>query len=707
MVENFLDKIYAGFLGMNVGIRLGAPVEPVPWDTDRIRDIYGEITGYVKEYRNFAADDDVNGPVYFLRGLTDHGVGSRLTPEMVGRAWLNYTRNGIGMFWWGGYGISTEHTAYRNLKQGIPAPASGSIGQNGTELAEQIGGQIFIDTWGFIWPGRPEKAADYARTAASVSHDGNGLHGAAFMAACIAAAYTAESVDEILDAGLAQIPPGCIYAEVVWAVRNFHREHPGDFRECMQYLTENWGYDKYGGVCHIIPNAGVCILAILYGGGDFNRTIEIAAMCGWDTDCNAGNVGSILGVFTGLSGIREAYRKPVNDVVITSGISGYLNILDVPSYVKDLAACAYLLAGEELPAEIVRPRDGELLFDFELPGSTHGMRLSDEIRFLKRHSHKGSLSGKGSLEILIDRILPEDSCHVYYKPFYRRKDFHDERYKPVFSPQVFSGQLFKAQVCLELWLQGEILAAPYVRTAMREEYLYGEALRLIPGEWTALEFTIPDTCGDEIAEIGFLISTPEGTKDRVFGHIFLDHISVTGAASYSIDMAVQKKEFAQITPFSLNQCQGEIRDGSLFITSEEDCQAFTGNYYIRDMAVEADITVLEGERKGLVLRAGGAECFYSLGFGKKGEAQIACHYYGERILKKVSYAWEFDILYTIRAECSGEWLRLFINGEEVAAVKDTTHQYGMTGYFQGPGSFRTGRMSVETAACSKKERIRL
>ncbi len=70
------------------------------------------------------------------------------------------------MFWWGGYGVSTEHTAYLNLKHGIPAPQSGSIEQNGQIMAEQIGGQIFIDTWGFINPGNPHRAADYGETAA-------------------------------------------------------------------------------------------------------------------------------------------------------------------------------------------------------------------------------------------------------------------------------------------------------------------------------------------------------------------------------------------------------------------------------------------------------------------------------------------------------------------------------------------------------------
>ena len=77
---------------------------------------------------------------------------------------------------------------------------------------------------------------------------------------------------------------------------------------------------------------------MLYGAGDFNRTVEIATMCSWDTDCNAGNVGTVLGVLTGLDGIAPHYRAPINDGVVLSGISGYLNILDLPTYARSWPA---------------------------------------------------------------------------------------------------------------------------------------------------------------------------------------------------------------------------------------------------------------------------------------------------------------------------------------------------------------------------------
>lgn len=113
-------------------------------------------------YKNFAADDDSNGPLFFIRALEDCKDLNNFSSHEVANALLNYAPYEHGFFWWGGYGISTEHTAYLNLRNGITAPRSGSVEQNGSTMAEQIGGQIFIDSWGLVSPGNPEQAAKLA-----------------------------------------------------------------------------------------------------------------------------------------------------------------------------------------------------------------------------------------------------------------------------------------------------------------------------------------------------------------------------------------------------------------------------------------------------------------------------------------------------------------------------------------------------------------
>lgn len=684
----YLEKVYSGFLGMNIGIRLGAPVEPTLWSSERIERFYGDITGYVKDFTNFAADDDANGPVYFLRALEDSGALDRgLEPQDVADAWLNYTREGAGMFWWGGYGISTEHTVYENLKRGIPAPRSGSIETNGKTLAEQIGGQIFIDTWGLICPGDPERAAKLAISAASVSHDGEGLHGAAFIAACIAAAFDDPGIDGIVDRALALIPKESAYAQVVQGVRSFHREHPDSWRECLEFLQRQWGYDKYPGVCHIIPNAGVCVMALLYG-ENFARTVEIATMAGWDTDCNAGNVGTIRGVAGGVEGIPEHYRRPINDGIVLSGISGSLNILDIPSYAKTLAALHYRLEGKPVP-EMFRAEEGKIDFDFSLPGSTHNFRLSNPNACRIRHSAGSGGEGSGALEVLFDRMVRGDQCRIYYKPFYRREDFDDERYMPVFSPTIYPGQTVMIRFRLER-LNGEsVMLSPYVRSAGTKECVPLGGAVYKDAEWHEIAFTVPvhdpRLAGAMIDEAGLIFEANSPVKNRDLGCVYISRFTVSGKADYTIEIAKQSKEFGSITPFSHNHGAWDLvrdRSGAGFMEAmvSEHGEAMTGNYYMRDLEIEGILVPHSGVSHLTGLRIQGALRGYYAGFSAAGTVSILKHDRTMVELAAAAFPWKHEELYRLRFSASGPGLSLAVNGERVLHCTDTGFDHGMAGY---------------------------
>lgn len=687
--EKYLEKVYSGFLGMNIGIRLGAPVEPTIWTYERIKNTYGDITGYVKDFKNFAADDDVNGPVYFLRALVDDAKDRPVTPQDVARAWLNYAREGVGMFWWGGYGISTEHTAYLNLKHGIPAPQSGSILQNGKVMAEQIGGQIFIDTWGLVNPANPDRAADYGQAAASVSHDGEGVYGARFMCACIAKAFVCSDIMEIIDAGLAQIPADSTYAAVAHAVLDFYREHPEDWRACYELLVRDWGYDKYTGVCHIIPNAGVCVLAMAYGRGNFARTVEIATMCGWDTDCNAGNVGTILGVMCGVEGLPDHYRKPINDGIILSGISGYLNILDVPTYAREVALLGYRIAGERAPEDLADSvKDGEIHFDFELPGSTHNMRVSDPFYCMASYSEERSYKGKGSLKVLVDRMSRGNQCKLYYKPFYRRDEFSDERYMPVMTPTAYPGQQVTMRLYLEQWNGWEQLGiAPYVRSMSdKRDHLQGY-VQLKQEEWMEISFTIPEVDGDLIDEVGIVIEGYSPAKSKTLGVLYLDEFHITGKSSYTISMAKQRKELGTITPFAVDHGAWSLEDGRLSLMRYEDAFAYGGNYYSRDYEVSTSVEPVNGDCHLVLIRAQGAMRGYAAGLCGDHKAVIYKNDFGFKKLCEAEFDWKPGMVYNMVVSAKGSTISLSIDGNQVLSVEDEAFAYGM----YGCGSLTMGR----------------
>jgi len=700
---DYLERVYAGFLGKNVGIRLGAPVEPAIWTYERIREVYGEVRSYLKPYKNFAADDDANGPVFFIRPLIEAGQSKALTEpltaEAVGKAWLDYAREGKGMFWWGGYGVSTEHTAYLNLKAGIQAPESGSIARNGATVAEQIGGQIFIDTWGLVWPGNPDKAAEYAATAASVSHDGDGINGARFIAACIAAAFDQpghisghgsgkpSGMRAIVETGLAHVPADSTYAKVVRAVMQFKDGHPDDWRACQEYLLDGWGYDRYAGLCHMIPNAGVCALALLYGDGDFSRTVEIATMCGWDTDCNAGNVGTIAGVLYGLDSIPARYREPINDGIVLSGLPGSLNILDIPTFSRTLASIGYRLAGKPVPQEISEPLlrgDGErsLYFDFALPGSTHCMRVSDPVGFASVHRGIPGADGKirHALEFRYERLAREASGKLYYKPFYRRADFDDERYSPTFAPTARPGQSVRIRFRMESWEGEKIGITGYVReTASGADLPTTAPLFPSPGKEYTLDFVIPEVNGSQVDEVGLILTGFSGAARRDSGRLLVDLFEIQGKARYAIDIAKQAVEFGCVTPFSHDGGNWGKEGARMHLMTNVAAASYTGGHSVGDQRISARVTPLAGTSHLLVIRAAGAMRGYLAGFDGAGRVSILKKNFGITRLASADFQWQTGRDYNITFEATGDRLVLSIDGTVVLETRDATHNTGMVG----------------------------
>lgn len=685
--KEYLEKTYAGFLGMNIGIRLGAPVEPSIWTSERIEKFYKDITDYVKPFKNFAADDDVNGPVYFLRALEDKIDSSSLTPNDVASAWLNYAREGVGMFWWGGYGVSTEHTAYLNLKNGIKAPASGSEAVNGLLRSEQIGGQIFIDTWGFISPGKTDQAVNLATVAASVSHDKNGLYGAAFIAACIAKAYVCQNIDEIIEDCLDYIPQDCTYAKVVKGVQEFYLKNSNSWRDCLKYLQENWGYDRYGGICHIIPNAGVCIMALLYG-RNFARSIEIATMAGWDTDCNAGNVGSIMGVMDGLKGIPEHYRKPLKDSVVLSGISGYLNVVDIPSYVHKLYDLALKLEGVK---SNTAPNDGELHFTFDLPGSTHCLRVSNENLGTLTHVDDVCYNKHGSLRIGYARMARGQSFKVFYKSLYRRSDFDDERYSPIFSPTVNPGQKVDITYKVEKFNGETVCISPYIHSSFsnKDIVLNGKIIKSME-DWETISFIVPALEGEYCEEVGLLFESNSPSKFYDYGSLFIGEFNVSGKAKYTVDFSKQKKEFGSILGFSHNHGAWELVDGWAEVMGLNHAEAMSGNYFTKNAKLSFVGQVNYGKSLLASLRVQGAMRGYYAGFyddkliiGKTVEGKL-------QILNAIDYPLILDKEYEFIFTASNDTLTLSL-GSIKLEVEDDSYKYGMLGF----GIYQTGRAKIK------------
>jgi ADP-ribosylglycohydrolase len=466
---DYAERVYAGVLGKIVGVYLGRPFEQ--WTHAQIEQRLGEIDGYVTAHPALepakranplvVTDDDISGTFTFLRALEDYGPD--VTPAQIGQTWLNYVVEERSTHWWGGVGVSAEHTAYVRLKDGMRAPASGSAAVNGKVLSEQIGAQIFIDGWAMACPGDPERAAELAQRAASVSHDGEAVHAARVVAAMEAQAFVEANVDELLDVGLSVIPRESVIARVIADVRAW-ASADGDWRRTRARIEERYGYHRYRGVCHVVPNHALIVLAVVYGGGDFDQSLLIVNTAGWDTDCNSGNVGCLLGIRGGVEAIGARWREPVRDRIYLSSADGGRAITDAASEAVHVVNAGRLLAGE--------PPWRPPRFHFTFPGSVQG--------FDARHD---------------DGALAVDGVAV----------------TPTFVPREALGMVgYELQACPTLYPGQTVRAVVEGAPARLLVRVHGEADELVTlrGPEGALEWQVPDTGGRPIAEVGVETAGP-------------------------------------------------------------------------------------------------------------------------------------------------------------------------------------------------------
>ncbi len=103
-------------------------------------------------------------------------------------------------------------------------------------------------------------------------------------------------------------------------VRQWHQRFPDNWQQARTllrdtYTKENGGMRDRNGT---ELNTGAIILALLYGKGDFAATLQQAFNLGWDADCNAATVGTILGAMHGYRAMLAKGWKIVDRYTNTS-----------------------------------------------------------------------------------------------------------------------------------------------------------------------------------------------------------------------------------------------------------------------------------------------------------------------------------------------------------------------------------------------------
>lgn len=328
--EGDYDKVYGAWMGRICGCMHGKPVECVRTNvfipflketnnypltryiyrsdlTDEICEKYSAFPFkekvYADEINRMPWDDDTNYVV--LNQSIIEKYGKNFTAEDVAKSWLEYQKKDAY--------CTAERVAFRNFVNGYKPPYSATYKN---PYREWIGAQIRADYYGYIFPGDPEKASEAAFKDASVSHVKNGIYGEMFVAAALAVAACTDNTIDIIKCALSYVPATSrFYEEVSSVVEKY--ENGATKEEVFAYIHDC--YDEYSGYgwCHTNPNAMIVVASLLYGNGDYGKSICLAVETGFDTDCNGATVGSIFGMAHGIKAIPEYWTKPINDTLET------------------------------------------------------------------------------------------------------------------------------------------------------------------------------------------------------------------------------------------------------------------------------------------------------------------------------------------------------------------------------------------------------
>ena len=303
------DKIKGGWAGQTIGVTYGGPIEfryngtmvnayqPIPW-----------YEGYVKHtmINTPGLYDDLYMDLTFVDVMEKEGIDAPAASHA--RAYAN-----------AGYMLWHANQAGRyNILHGIAPPQSGHWLNN--PHADDIDFQIEADFSGLMAPGMPNTAAEIGDPIGHIMNYGDGWYGGVLVGAMYSLAFVAKDINEVVTEALKTIPKESTFYQCIDDVVKWHRLYPDDWRKTWFELQKKWT-DETGcpdGVFHAFDidakiNAAYIVLGLLYGNGDFTKTLDVAVHAGQDADCNPSSAAGILGAFIGYDKIPDYWKTGLKD----------------------------------------------------------------------------------------------------------------------------------------------------------------------------------------------------------------------------------------------------------------------------------------------------------------------------------------------------------------------------------------------------------
>jgi hypothetical protein len=308
--QELQDKIKGGWAGQTIGVVYGAPVEFKYQGS--IIDEYQNIPwreGYVKYWwdKKPGLFDDIYTDLNFVSVFEKCGLD--VSSDSIAYYWANTD-----------YHLAHANQASRyNILKGIMPPNSGNWKNN--PHADDLDFQIEADFIGLMTPGLVNAATGIADKAGHIMNSGDGWYGGVYVSALYSLAFISDNPVHIVEQAVKTIPEGTKFHDCIADVISWHKQFPEDWKttwfELQKKYNKDTGCPKGVFLSFNIDakiNSAYVTIGLLYGMGDFTRSIDIAARCGQDADCNPATVGGVLGVMSGYSKIPEFWLKPLQEI---------------------------------------------------------------------------------------------------------------------------------------------------------------------------------------------------------------------------------------------------------------------------------------------------------------------------------------------------------------------------------------------------------
>jgi hypothetical protein len=524
-----------------------------------------------------------------------------------------------------------------------------------------------------VAPGDPEFAADLARRAASVSHDGEAIYGAQVVAAIEAQAFVERDLNKLLDTAVRLIPNHSLIYRMISQLREWHAAET-DWRKTRQQIAAHYGYDKYGGNCHMVPNHALIIHALLHGDDDFQKSLMIVNTCGWDTDCNAGNVGCILGIKNGLAGIDAGpdWRGPVADRMYLATADGGRAITDALTESYHIVNIGRALAGDAP----IAPKNGAR-FHFSLPGAVQGFtaETTPETQGVAAVAQAPGRDGAGCLAIRYQGVAPGRPARVSTPTFVPARTVADYFIKRGYalhaSPTLYSGQIIRAALRADAGNPGPVQASVYVAVYQADDTLgivRGPQQTLAPGAACAVDWRAPATNGLPIAAVGVEITH----ASRADGMLYLDSLTWDGAPDIVLanpggDGVMWRRAWVN----GVDQYDHWWPEAYRLVQNHGRGLLSQGTREWTDYTARAMLTLHLAQAAGLAVRVQGMQRYYALLLCADGAARLIKALDGDTVLAECTFPWRFGATHAFALTVRGDRIVAAIDGQPLFDVVDT------------------------------------